>query len=267
MTRSLNKVADQVSNIVNIESDTKYLDIDFPDEIGELSYEFNIISLKLRKSYYDLKTAAENEKMAKSQVIDREIETLEVLGTASDYRDPETGEHITRVSYYSKMLASCTGETESSQNLIFRASPLHDIGKLGIPDSILLKPGKLTKDEFEIIKTHSTIGYNILKNSVSWYLRAAGEIALTHHERYDGTGYPNGLKGKDIPLYGRITAVADVFDALTSKRPYKEPWPLDRAFDFIESESAKVLILKLHLIFLKTGIRLNLYITVIGINN
>ena len=137
------------------------------------------------------------------------------------------------------MLASCIGESESSQERIFRASPLHDLGKLGLPDSLLMKPGRLTEDEFDIIKTHPEIGYNILKNSASWYLRAGGEIAVTHHERYDGTGYPYGLKGKAIPLYGRIVAIADVFDALTSKRPYKDAWPLDKAFDYIDNESGK----------------------------
>ena len=239
LTSPLNKVANQVTEFENIESSVKHLEIEYPDEIGELAFEFNIMYSKLRKSYYNLRKIAEKEEQAKKQVLSREIETLEVLGAASDYRDPETGDHIARVSHYSKMLASCIGESESSQELIFRASPLHDLGKLGIPDSLLMKPGRLTEDEFDIIKTHPEIGYNILKNSASWYLRAGGEIAVTHHERYDGTGYPYGLKGKAIPLYGRIVAIADVFDALTSKRPYKDAWPLDKAFDYIDNESGK----------------------------
>ena len=239
MTRPLKKIADEVTSWDGRFKNLKQIEIDFPDEIGELAFEFNLMSSKLKKSYYKLKEFADHESAAREEVFSREMETLEVLGSASDYRDPETGAHIIRVGHYSKMLASCLREDKDAQDLIFMASPLHDIGKLGIPDTILLKPGRLTSDEFEIMKTHTKIGYDILKNSKSWYLRAGGEIALTHHEKYDGSGYPSGLKGNSIPLFGRIVCVADVFDALTSKRPYKDPWPLQKAFDFLESESGK----------------------------
>ena len=239
MTGPLRKIVDEVTSWDGRFKNLEQIEIDYPDEIGELAFEFNLMSSKLKKSYYKLKEFADHESEARKEVFSREMETLEVLGSASDYRDPETGAHIIRVGHYSKMLASCMREDKDAQNLIFMASPLHDIGKLGIPDAILLKPGRLTEEEFEIMRTHTKIGYDILRNSKSWYLRAGGEIALTHHEKYDGSGYPSGLKGKNIPLFGRIVCVADVFDALTSKRPYKEPWPLQKAFDFVESESGK----------------------------
>ncbi|MDO8261442.1 MAG: HD domain-containing phosphohydrolase, partial [Candidatus Magasanikbacteria bacterium] len=125
------------------------------------------------------------------------------------------------------------------QDIIFYASPFHDLGKVGISDRILLKPAKLNDEEFEIMKSHSKIGYEILKNSKSEYLKAGRIIALNHHEKYDGSGYPNGLKGEGIPVLGRITAIADVFDALTSRRPYKTAWSLDDAKEFLIEEKSR----------------------------
>ncbi|MCK5201072.1 MAG: HD domain-containing protein, partial [Spirochaetales bacterium] len=169
-----------------------------------------------------------DEAIAKKEVFARENETLNVLGRASDYKDPETGAHIVRVSCYSRLLSESLGQSEALQDLIFYAAPLHDIGKLGIPDSILLKPGKLTSKEFEIIKTHTTIGFKILANPSSKYLKAGAVIAVSHHEKFDGTGYTKGLKGDEIPIFGRIVSIADVFDALTTKRPYKDPWLFEK---------------------------------------
>jgi response regulator RpfG family c-di-GMP phosphodiesterase len=168
--------------------------------------------------------------------VQREYETLNVLGKAAEYKDPETGAHIIRVGYYARMLAKLLNEDELSQDLIFYAAPLHDIGKIGVPDSILLKPGPLTPMEFETMKDHTRIGYEILRHAQSPYLHAGATIALTHHERYNGTGYPSSLAGENIPLYGRIVCLIDVFDALTSKRPYKEAWPLERAIDLLITE-------------------------------
>jgi putative two-component system response regulator len=122
---------------------------------------------------------------------------------------------------------------EKTQDLIYKASNFHDLGKIGIPDNILLKPASLENSEWETMKTHTSIGYEILKNSKSDYLRAGGIIAFTHHEKYDGSGYPNGLKGENIPLMGRIVAIADVFDALMSKRPYKDPWTLEMSKEYL----------------------------------
>jgi len=173
------------------------------------------------------------------EILLREYETLYVLGKAAEYKDEDTGSHILRVANYAKLIAGILGENETSQDVIYHSSALHDIGKIGIPDSILLKPARLDDGEITVMKTHTTNGHGILEHSASSYLLTGAMIALTHHERYDGSGYPMGLSGSDIPLYGRIVCVADVFDALTTKRPYKEPWPLDRAFSLLAEERGR----------------------------
>ncbi|HEV3410555.1 MAG TPA: HD domain-containing phosphohydrolase, partial [Chthoniobacterales bacterium] len=180
---------------------------------------------------------ADEVEKATAELAAREHETLICLGRAAEHRDPETHEHIMRMSNYSRLIAMRLGLPQEQCELLLRAAPLHDIGKLGTPDHILLKPGKLTPEEFEIMKQHTVIGGRILSNSSSPILKAGAEIALSHHEKFDGSGYPYGLKGRDIPLYGRIVAVADVFDALTSERPYKKAWDLDRATQLIRDSS------------------------------
>jgi response regulator RpfG family c-di-GMP phosphodiesterase len=198
---------------------------------------------KLRNYQIMLKDKAlllENEvKTATQNLVKREFETLIVLGNAAEHKDPETGNHVSRVAHYSRMLAMLLGEKDEQQEIILNAAPLHDVGKIGIPDSILLKPDKLSKEEWNIMRTHPTIGYEILKNTESPYLKAGAVIAKTHHEKYNGSGYPEGLKGEEIHLFGRIVAIADVFDALTVKRPYKDPWPFDKAIDLVKEESGK----------------------------
>ena len=181
---------------------------------------------------------SEVEKATKN-LIDREHETLRILGKTAEYKDPETASHVSRVAYYSKLLAKEYGLSEKDQDLVFYASPFHDLGKVGIEDKILLKPGKLDDDEFEIMETHATIGYELLKNSKSEYLQVGASIALHHHEKFDGSGYPRGLKGEEINIFGRIVAVADVFDALTSERPYKKAWSFDNALTLLKEESGK----------------------------
>ena len=173
------------------------------------------------------------------EIAAREHETLLCLGRAAEHRDPETHEHIMRMSNYSRLIARRLGLSHAECELLLRASPLHDIGKIGTPDHILLKPGKLTVEEFEIMKQHTVIGQRILATSSSPVLRAGAEIAIAHHEKWDGSGYPSGLKGEAIPLFGRIVAVADVFDALTSERPYKKAWDLDRATSLIRESSGQ----------------------------
>lgn len=182
----------------------------------------------------------ENEvKLAISEISDREQETLMRLARTGEYKDYDTAMHLQRMSLYSRAIAEGLGFSEDDANMIELSSPLHDIGKIGIPDHILLKEGPLNADEKTTMRNHPIIGYEILQNSPSKYLQMGGEIALAHHERFDGLGYPYQLKANEIPLSARIVAVADVLDALTSKRPYKEAWSMDKAFEYIESESGK----------------------------
>ncbi len=167
----------------------------------------------------------------------REQETILLLCRASEYRDPETGAHIQRMAHYSRLIAAELGMSDEQQDCILSAAPMHDIGKVGTPDTILLKPGRLNQEEMAVMRQHALIGYNILKSSEASMLQLAAEIAYSHHERFDGTGYPNGLKGDAIPLAGRIVAVADVFDALTNVRPYKQAWSLEAARTFLTDNS------------------------------
>ena len=171
----------------------------------------------------------------RTQEVERtRLQIIQRLGRAAEYRDNETGMHVIRMSHFSRLLALKAGMSERDAEILWQAAPMHDVGKIGIPDYILLKPGKLTPEEMDVMKGHSRLGYELLQGSGSEILRAGAEIAISHHEKYDGSGYPNGLKGKEIPLYGRIVAVADVFDALTSERPYKKAWPLEDAVRLLE---------------------------------
>jgi len=171
---------------------------------------------------------------ATAAIASRERETILRLSKAAEYRDWETGSHIVRVSLYSRVVARQMALPPGEQETLFQAAPMHDVGKIGIPDSILLKPGVLDPDEFNLIKQHTVIGHGILGGSSSGLLQAAAEIALTHHERFDGSGYPNEMVGEAIPLLGRIVAVADTFDALTSRRPYKSAWPPELAWKYLD---------------------------------
>lgn len=170
---------------------------------------------------------------ATAEIREREREAVFRLARAAEFRDPETGSHIQRMAHYSQLIAAGLGLDEVQQELILEAAPMHDVGKLGTPDMILLKPGKLTPEEFVVMRQHAVIGWEILRDSSAPTLQVAAEIAYTHHEKFDGSGYPRGLAGDQIPLFGRIVAVADVFDALTSTRPYKPAWELDKAWAFI----------------------------------
>lgn len=176
---------------------------------------------------------------ATREIKNREKETLMRLARAGEYKDFDTAQHLQRMSLYSKALAEAIGLSDDDAELIELSAPLHDIGKIGIPDKILLKKGPLDQEELTTMRKHPEIGYEILRNSPSKYLQMGGEIALSHHEKYDGTGYPNGLKGNQIPLAARIVAVADVLDALTSVRPYKSAWTMDQAFEYLQAESGK----------------------------
>lgn len=199
----------------------------------------NMLALRGAQKRLEDKAAwlAEEVLKATEEIVQRERETIHRLSRAAEYRDPETGAHIQRMAHYSWLIAMRMKLPKEDQDLILEAAPMHDIGKVGTPDHILLKPGKLDPEEFEIMKEHARIGHEILSNSRSPLLLAAAEIALSHHEKFNGSGYPQGLVGKDIPLFGRIVAVADVFDALTSARPYKVAWEVDRAVAFMKENS------------------------------
>lgn len=195
--------------------------------------------LKLRKAHLATldraASLADAVREATAEIRARERETVTRLARAAEFRDPETGAHIQRMAHYSALIASRLGHDERRVEAMLQAAPMHDVGKLGIPDYILLKAGRLTTDEFTLMKRHSAIGHDILKDSSSRVIQMGAVIALNHHEKFDGSGYPGGLAGADIPLEARIVAVADVFDALTSERPYKRAWPMEQAISFLRN--------------------------------
>lgn len=198
----------------------------------------NLLTMSLqRKLIKDRALLLEGEIRKTTQELhDREKETLIRLAKAGEYRDEDTGNHIHRISRYSRLIAKNLDLSEELCDLIAQAAPMHDIGKIGIPDAILLKPARLTPEEFKIMQQHTEVGYEILKDSPSKYLQTGAVIALSHHEKYNGQGYPHSLQRDKIPLEARIVAVADVFDALVTNRPYKKSWPLEQAFDYIRQE-------------------------------
>lgn len=182
---------------------------------------------------------ADEVRKATAEIIARERETVIRLCKAAEYRDPETGAHILRMAHFSRLIGRGLGMSVEDQELLLEAAPLHDIGKVGIADKILLKPGRLDEEEFEIMKHHAIYGFELLQGSSSRVLQVGADIAKGHHEKFDGSGYPLGLAGTDIPIFSRIVAVADVFDALTSERPYKKAWSLEDAVDFLVAGSGK----------------------------
>ena len=182
---------------------------------------------------------AEEVEKATADIVERERGAIFLLSKVAEYRDPETGAHILRMANYSRLIAERLGFGQEECALLFDAAPMHDIGKVGIPDHILLKPGRLDDEEMAIMKQHARIGWEILTYAhfENPLFKVAAEIALSHHEKFDGSGYPQGLRDEAISIWGRIVAVADVFDALTSARPYKAAWELDRARAFIEENA------------------------------
>lgn len=202
------------------------------DHQKELEAEVNQRTSEIQRTVEELLDAHRKLRAAS-------LDTIYRLTRAAEYRDDDTGNHVRRISNYTAAISRRMGLDAEVVDSILYASPMHDVGKIGIPDRILLKAGKLADDEFALMKQHTTIGAGILESSTNDILLLARSIALTHHEKWDGSGYPVGLQGEDIPLSGRIVAVADVFDALTSRRPYKEPWPLDKSIDIIRQGRSK----------------------------
>ena len=176
---------------------------------------------------------------AVTEIHERELETLSKLAKAGEFRDRTTGNHLARMAKYSALIGTNLGLAPETVHVLEFAAPMHDIGKIGIPDSILLKGGPLSGEEEAVMKGHPRMGYDILKGSPSKYLSMGAIIALGHHEKYDGSGYPTGLHGEDIPIVARIVAVADVFDALVTARPYKQPWSIEDGFAYLHSQKMK----------------------------
>ena len=202
------------------------------DELGEISYAIKDMGKSINDGIEEIESLSE-------EIITTQKEVIYAMGTIAETRSKETGQHVKRVAEYSRFLALKLGLSVEEADMLQLASPMHDVGKVGIEDSILNKPGKLTPEEFEVMKTHALLGYDMLKYSNKKILQTAAIVAKEHHEKYDGSGYPYGLKGEQIHIYGRITAVADVFDALGSDRVYKKAWEDERIFALFKEESGK----------------------------
>jgi len=201
--------------------------------------ELHNANSQLKKYAADLRRSVSLLKSANDDLQEAYYDTVQRLVLAVEYKDQFTGQHIVRMSRYSALIAEKYGLGERDVLNILYAAPMHDVGKIGIPDQIISSPGKLSNEEFAIMKRHTIIGAEILANAKSQILKTARQIALSHHEKWDGSGYPYGLVRDAIPLVGRIVALADTFDVLTSKRSYKEPFPASQAFDIIKKEKGK----------------------------
>jgi HD-GYP domain-containing protein (c-di-GMP phosphodiesterase class II) len=224
-TAPIARLVQQTERFAGGDFETRLNDSRGVKEIRKLSKAFNVMGDAIAQKIQEL--------------VETQREIVYRLGRAAEYRDTDTGAHLQRMSHYCAALARAYGLSSAECELILYASPMHDIGKIGIPDAILRKKGKLDEEEYNLIKTHTLIGTRILAGSNSRLLQMAQEIAVTHHEKWDGSGYPKGLKGKEIPLVGRIASICDVFDSLTTERPYKKAWSVEEALQEIEAKSGK----------------------------
>lgn len=213
-----------------------YLAEDFRPDTAHMAFLDNLA--RALSGLVNRTLTSETLRIRELELEEARADAIRSLGLASEYRDNETGWHIMRMTNYAQAIAKVLGLPSEQRELLYITAPMHDVGKIGIADAVLLKPGKLTSEEFAIMKTHTQIGVTILTGNDA-LIEAARQIAGSHHEKWDGSGYPLGLKGEEIPLLGRICAVADVFDALTSNRPYKKAWSVEDAFEWVLSESGK----------------------------
>lgn len=208
-------------------------------EYAQKKEYYQTLERMVKEKTAQLEATLEELKESNASLTRSYLDTIYRLSIAAEYRDEDTAGHIKRISHYSAEISRQMGLPDSLVESIYYASPLHDVGKIGIPDNVLLRPGKLSPEDWEIMKSHTIIGARILGNAESKIMQIAEQIAISHHERYDGTGYPRGLKGHKIPLVGRIVALADVFDALTSKRIYKPVYSNDYSLEYIKQASGK----------------------------
>lgn len=239
--RSASAIA--IDNSEVIEVDKSSLDAVFDADpqaarrmLGSLA---NSLTMAREEVVFHNRVLDEKVRERTEELRETQLEIIRRLGQAAEFRDDDTGLHITRMSRFSARLALQAGLSVKECEALLHAAPMHDIGKIGIPDNILLKKGKLEDEEFEIMKTHTTIGAELLTGSNSQVMELARGIALAHHEKWNGRGYPNGLAGEDIPFLARVCAICDVFDALTSERPYKKAWTPEDAFDLIRKEAGE----------------------------
>ncbi len=246
MTSSSDIIINRMEHIFNSDVDLNTR----KEDVKELLREFKKTNKQLykilkigdkiqRKDYMELRVKYDEIEELNQEIENTQKEVVFTMGTMGEFRSHETGLHVRRVALYSKILAKYYGLGPTETDLLFHAAPMHDIGKIAIPDAILNKPGKLTTDEFEIMKNHAQLGYEMINDSDRPLLIAAAIVAHEHHEKWDGTGYPRGLKEQEIHIYGRITALADVFDALGSKRVYKSGWSDAKIFAFLKEQSGK----------------------------
>ncbi|MFC3093929.1 two-component system response regulator [Alteromonas sediminis] len=224
-----------------IEDEQKGFDLGAVDYITKpVSPPIVLARVKTQLAMFDQARHLENlVKKRTEELEETRVEIIRRLGKAAEFKDNETGMHVIRMSWFSRFLAEALGEPEDWCELLYNAAPMHDIGKIGIPDRVLLKPAKLDEDEWEIMKMHANYGAEIIGEHPSPLLQLAKEVAINHHEKWNGKGYPNGLKGEEIPLSARIVAIADVFDALTSERPYKKAWSEEKAVALLKEEAGE----------------------------
>jgi putative two-component system response regulator len=230
-----------VTALSEMEDERKGLELGAVDYITKpISPAIVLARVRTHLALYD--QTRELERMVALRTAELQTTRLQIirrLGRAAEFKDNETGNHVIRMSHYARLTAQAMGMGAAAVEILFHAAPMHDVGKIGIPDNILLKPGKLDEVEWEVMRQHPAMGARILGNHKDELLQAAGSVALTHHEKWDGTGYPHGLVGAEIPIFGRIVAIADVFDALTSVRPYKKAWTVEAALQMIEEGAGK----------------------------
>lgn len=233
--------------VIFITAKDEVADEQFGFKLGAVDYMTKPVSppilqtrVKTHLAFYDQnRILSEQVNKRTEELKHTRLKIIQRLGRAAEYRDNETGMHVIRVSNYARLIAQAYGGNDSWVERVFNAAPMHDVGKIGIPDHILLKPGKLDDEERTLMKKHTEFGAEIIGDDADPLLQMSCVIAMTHHEKFDGTGYPKGLAGKEIPLEGRIVAIADVFDALTSERVYKKAWSVEEAIKFIDGSAGK----------------------------